>query len=341
MDAAGGDRVYARGSNSSDRDHLSPVGLGSRDAGDPRNMSTSASSTDSSLLVMIRFQESTFLVGRPALALSNSRVAGVNNGAFAVVQVVSNSLFMFQSIENADGSGVKTLHMSVDDLSSIVNNEFEPVSPKEVPPMIGPCGVECRVVYTTENLGCVVAQNVSLNSEAIKSCFTPNDLSTFLNVGMKMYERLRSFGINETTETVPMDRHQGPLHMLVRYQKKGTGIATSLRVEVQEFSFMLLRAFKSVVGAPQFLDLRVDALKGNFEGCLSAMSGDVNGFTYLNFFNPEVNGWEYAVERFPLALLVEQMPNELVRYLCSKYTLMIISSRAADVEACAWISNAS
>jgi hypothetical protein len=221
---------------------------------------------------------------------------------------------MFQSIENSDATGTKTLHISIDNVSALINTEFERVRVSEAPPVLEPTGAEIRVVYSTENFGCVVSQDVSLDLEHIKSCMTPNDISVVVNISRTMFERLRAFGIQQfmDEENQNIDRLRA-FSSLIRYKKKGTGIATRVRAEVQRFSFVVLRAYNSHFGSPEFLDFNVKEIKGLFDGCMSALSGECTGIVSVNFFNSEVTDWEYVVEPFPLSLAIEQMPNELVR----------------------------
>lgn len=271
---------------------------------------------DSSILFKVTLRESTLLAGRPTSAIERSPFYRDKAITFAVVQVLSNALIMFQSIENADASGTKTLHISLDNISSIVNTAFDRVPPSMVTPMIGPTGAEFRIVYTTENFGCVVSQDLSIDLEPCKVTMTPNDLSIFLNISLKMFEKLRAFGVQSPAEKSRGPRRMRPLASIVRYQKRGTGIATTVRIEVQAFSFVLLRAYKSFVGAPEFLDFNVNLLKGKFTGCVSALSGECTASFAIRFFNREVREWEYAVEPFLFVLSLDQMPNELVSFHC-------------------------
>lgn len=278
------------------------------------------SASDSSILFKLTVRESTILAGRPATAPTMSNHMQKSNIQYAVIQLLSNALVMFQSIENPDGSGHKTLHVSVDNVSSLVNKEFERLSPQKAPPMIGPFGAEFRVVYATENLGCVVSQDISLNCETVKSHLTPNDLSVMINITGPMIRRLRAFG-SQSIEVVGdgevQERRPNPLATLVRYQKKGTGIVTKIRSEIHAFSFVLLREYKSHSGAPEFIDFNVQHVKLRLEGCLSALSGECSALLSINSFNRDVEDWEYAVEPFPFVLTVEQMPNELVSFIPS------------------------
>jgi len=273
--------------------------------------------TDSSILFKVTIRESTLLAGRPTLALTGKRsprkkkIAG--NKSFAVIQVSSNALIMFQSIECQDGTGKKILHASLENLAASVNTQFERVPSSVAPPMIGPTGAEFRVVYATENLGAVVSQDVSLDCETLKSCLTPNDMMILLSITKKMLERLRSFDFNGQSEdpSARLRRKRSAVSM-IRYQKKGTGIATRIRAEIHTFSFVLLRAYRSKYGATELLDFNVRQLKWRLEGCMSAMSGECHASLGVNFYNSEVADWEYALEPVDIILAVEQMPNELL-----------------------------
>lgn len=267
-----------------------------------------SSSFDSSILFRLTLTESTLIAGRPTISIQKSP-AELESALFAVVQIVSNVLVMFQSIENPDATGSKTLHVSVDNLSALVNTEFERVSPAHTPLVVEPTGAEFRIVYATENFGCVVSQDVSLDCDSVKSRLTPNDMTIIINIARTMYERLRAFGIQHGAEC---DGGRNTFPSLIRYSKKGTGIATRVRSEIQTFSFVLLRAYKSDCGAPDFLDFNIKLVKGLFDGCMSALSGECSALFAVNSFNSEVSDWEYTVEPFLLNLGVEQMPNELV-----------------------------
>ena len=129
--------------------------------------------SDSSILFKVTIRESTLLAGRPTIPTKtygrSRRKRAVGSSSFAVIQVSSNALIMFQSVENPDGTGSKTLHASLDNLSSSVNTEFEKT---QAPAMIGPTGLEFRIVSGTENMGCIVSNDVSLDCETLKSCLT-------------------------------------------------------------------------------------------------------------------------------------------------------------------------
>jgi hypothetical protein len=248
----------------------------------------------------------------------------------AVIQVLSKSLIMFQSIENPDGSGSKTLHMSLDNLSVSMNTEFERVSVSEVPPAIGPTASEIRIVYSTENLGCVVSQDVSLDCETVKACLAPEDMILLTTVSRYVFERLRSFGIQSFQAGGRGDdtlhertgrgmTTQSTRSSLIRYQKQGTGIATRVRLEMQLFSLVLLKAYRPSIGTIPVFDLNIYVLKGNVEGCMSALSGEYSALVSASFFNTEIGDWEYAVEPAQMVLRIDQMPNELVSSLSKRH----------------------
>lgn len=288
--------------------------------------------SDSSILFKVTLKESTLLAGRPIFpsgGIGQTRSVYATKGeskSHAVIQVLSKSLIMFQSIENPDGSGSKTLHMSLDNLSVSINTEFERVSVSEVPPAIGPTASEIRIVYSTENLGCVVSQDISLDCETVKACLAPEDMILLTTVSRYVFERLRSFG-NQSFQTG--DRVDDTLHerlgrsrttqskrsSIIRYQKQGTGIATRVRFEMQLFSLILLKGYRPNIGTIPVFDLNINALKGNVEGCMSALSGDCIALVSGSFFNTEIGDWEYSVEPVQMVLSIDQMPNDLVSSL--------------------------
>lgn len=278
------------------------------------------SPSDSSLLLRVTIRDGTLLAGRPTVATRLPR--GSRNSklyrqriSFAVVQVLSNALIMFQSIENPDASGTKTLHISVDNLSASVDTEFVRIPTSQLSPMIGPMGAEFRVVNATENLGTVVSHDISLDCENIKSSLTPNDLSILVSLVTTMLRRLR--GVHDVGSSKQQQPHgRSSSFPLVSYQKRGTGIATNVRMEFHTLSFVVLRDFQTKYGAPEFLAFNLTDVKARLGGCMSALSGEIGGTVSVDFYNAEVSDWEYAVEPFPIALCIDQMPNELVSTSC-------------------------
>lgn len=279
------------------------------------------SPSDSSLLFKLTIRDGTLLAGRPTFS-SGSVEAGKNSRRkkehckFAVVQVLSNALVMFQSIENPDASGTQTLHVSLDNLSASVNTEFNRISPNELGPMIGPTGAEMRLANITEDLGRVVSHDISIDCESLKSSLTLNDLSILVSILGTMRRRLR--GVQDPLEDGTSEGSHAIQHSpfsLATYQKRGKGIATDVRIELHSFSFVVLRDFKTKYGAPEFLALKLSNLKSRLGGCVSALSGECSAIISLDFYNAEVSDWEHAVEPFPMKISVDQMPNELVNTL--------------------------
>jgi hypothetical protein len=276
---------------------------------------------DSSIHFRVTLNESTVLVGRPT-STSLKTLPQSQSMSFAVVQVLSNALVMFQSIENSDATGTKTLHVSIDNVSALVNTEFVCVSPTHAPLILEPTGAEFRVVYSTEAFGCIVSQDISFNFDSVKSCLTTNDASIVANIFRTMFERLRSFGNPQSKDIARGSRTA--FSSLIRYQKKGTGVATRIRAEIHTLSFILLRAYKSFFGAPEFLDFNIKDVKSLFEGCMSALSGELSCVVAIVSFNSNVADWEYGVEPCSLNVGVEQMPNELVSAITSSSSLFTI-----------------
>ena len=268
---------------------------------------------DSSIHFRVTFNNCAILVGRP-ISSTTYNTAQKQEAPFAVIQILLNALVMFQSIENPDSTGVKTLHVSVDNVTGLVNTEFKYVSPEEVPLVLERSGGEFRCVYNTESFGCIVSQDISVNLDSVKSCLTTNDASIILNISRTMIERLRSFGIQQGFDSIGKREKVGALASLVRYRKKGTGVATRIRIEIHALSFIVLRTYRTFFGAPEFLDFSIKQVKGLFEGCVSAFSGELSCNFSVDSFNSNVADWDHAVEPFALHIGMEQMPNEMVRH---------------------------
>lgn len=276
------------------------------------------SPTDSSLIFKVTVRDGCILVGRPTftspVSKSTKKSPKKQSFSFAVVQVISNLLVMFQSVENADASGSRTLHVSLDNISGNVDTEFEIITLAQAAPMIGPTQAEFRLVNATENMGCAVSNDVSIDCEHLRSSLTPNDLSILISIVDIMMQRLRGIqDIDALTEPKRGSKSEGiSFSTLMKYQKKGAGIATSIRVEMQKFSFVVLRTFQSKYGAPEFLSFNLKDVKARLGGCVSALSGECTAVICVDFYNAEVREWEYCIEPFPTKLVVDQMPNELI-----------------------------
>lgn len=278
------------------------------------------SPSDSSLLFKVTIRDGMVLAGRPTSSeVSNRRVSGSSRRAyaFAVVHVSSNALIMFQSIENHDATGNTTLHASLDNLSISVTTAFDSTSASISSPMIGPTGAELRIMNATENQGCVVSRELSLDCEHLKSTLTINDLRILVNILKTMMNRLKgeSDTLHSAREKMRRKEDSG-FATLMKYQKRGTGIATMIRVEFQTVSFVILRAYRSKFGAPEFLSFNLKEMKAKLDGCMSALTGECNAGISVDYFNSEVGVWDHAVEPLPIAVHVDQMPNELVSKGC-------------------------
>jgi hypothetical protein len=282
--------------------------------------SGSRAPVDSSLIVKLTLKDGCLLVGRPTFSSPNSKSSkrssrSRNSYSFAVVQVVSNVLAMFQSVENADSSGSKTLHVSLNNLCGSVDTEFEKMSFAQASPMIGPTDAEFRLVNGTENFGWAVSNDVSLDCEHLRSCLTPNDLSILLSIIDIMMQRLRGIhtqiSAKDSQLAQPRSKN-GVLSSLIKYQKRGAGIATNVRVELQKLSFVVLRSFESRYGAPEFLSFNLKETKARLSGCMSALAGECSARISVDFYNSEISDWEEIVEHFSTKMIIDQMPNELI-----------------------------
>lgn len=276
------------------------------------------SPSDSSLLFKVTIKDGTLLAGRPTVSKGAAKAIrnvkrSRQNLSFAVVQVLSNALIMFQSVENPDASGNKTLHISLDNLSASIDTEFVRIPTSELSPMIGPTGAEFRIANATENLGTVVSHDISVDCETLKSSLTPNDLSILVSIVSTMLTRLRGVhNFGEEADTRSGALTQPSPFSLATYHRRGTGVATSIRLELHSFSFVVLRDFQTKYGAPEFLGFNLTDVKARLGGCVSALSGDCHAAISVDFYNAEVSDWEYAVEPFPMTISIDQMPNELV-----------------------------
>lgn len=275
---------------------------------------------DSSIVFRVSLNDCTMLAGKPAQGTNGSK----KKSNHAVVQVLTDCLILFQSVENYDGTGSRTLHVSLNNFSSIVNNTFDRVPPVIASPMIGPTGAELRIVFTTQQMESIVSQDISFDLETIKACLTPNDLVVIMNVGRSMLERLVAFG-DETFSIDPSkssrERPKLSLLQVLGFRRKGSGIATNIKVDMQEISFILLRAYKSKFGAPEFLKFCAKGLGGRFDGCISALMGDFRVNLSIGYFKPNLQEWEDVLEPMLLGFSANQLPDEFVLKVVGKQVL--------------------
>jgi len=273
--------------------------------------------TDSTLVLCLTMETATILLSS---AVDDSSSKDTKRGAPAQssLQVVSNALVMFQSIENDDeeATGSKTLHLSLDDFSASLTGANE--LPQRV---LDPSALEFRVVYATQNHGSVVSQDFSLHGDTAKSYASPSSILALRSIGENMSRVLS--GRQEKHETGPRQksagvssRKQAGIGSLVQYKKSGTGIATSMKWELDSISCAVSRPCTTSGSACDdeihLFNVVVDDVKGSLDGCVSALYGDVNASFSINYFRPDSHQWDSFVEPFHLNMTIEQMPNEIV-----------------------------
>ena len=273
--------------------------------------------TDSTLVLCLTMDTATILLSS---AVDDSSSKDTERGAPAQssLQVVSNALVMFQSIENDDeeATGSKTLHLSLDDFSASLTGANE--LPQR---FLDPSALEFRVVYATQNHGSVVSQDFTLHGDTAKSYASPSSILALRSIGENMSRALS--GRQESHETGAREkgtgassRKQAGIGSLVQYKKSGTGIATSMKWELDSISCAVSRPCtisRSACGDEiRLFDVVVDDVKGSLDGCVSALYGDVNASFSINYFRPDSLQWDSVVEPFHLHMTIEQMPNEIV-----------------------------
>ena len=267
--------------------------------------------SDSSILFKVTLRETALLIGQPVLVMDNQNSKDSYPGPenrYGVVQLVGNALIMFQSVENVDGSGSKTLHASMENLSAFAKSDFSQINVASLPAMIGPAAAEFRVAYATENMGSVVSQDFSLHCEKLMSSLTVNDVFVMKLVTERMIRRFQNFRAFQDSSVSKEKRRPS----ILRYHKKGTGIATSFRLEVQTVSFILLEAYRLRIGTRPLFRFVMDETKANLSGCVTAFSGDCTSTIQASHFNSETSRYDYCLEPIGVTGIIEQMPTEVV-----------------------------
>lgn len=296
-------------------------------------------SIDSSLSFRLSTNAGTLLiwgskdaVGVPPLSTEQAQT---QSGAVAL-QIVSDALIMFQSVENDDqeASGTKTLHISFRDLSAAITGTTQDfsssiisssVADSDAPPVLEPAAADFRVTYSTQNLGSVVSQDFSLHCDSIRSSLTLANAAVLKSMSELMSKTVAfsKVGLDnvpaDRIQFMSRDRSKGKkkfgLGSLIQYKKSGSGIATSVRLEVDSVSCVLQRPQSSPVGTSPLFACNVEALKGNLGGCASALFGDIQATLALHYFRADVQQWEHLIEPFRSSMMIEQMPNEIVSTL--------------------------
>lgn len=124
--------------------------------------------TDSSIIYRVAFEGASLFVGRPAAEFTTSKRHGAAPHDY-VIQVLTNASILVQSIENADSSGSKTAHLSLQDLSASISNTWATTTRIENK-CLSPSEVDLRAVYKTVEEGFVVSQDFSFDCESLKFC---------------------------------------------------------------------------------------------------------------------------------------------------------------------------
>lgn len=281
-------------------------------ASSQKEMSQEKVLTDSSMLIKINLKDTSLLATWPIVTVGLSSASCSQNRPEestddVVVQIIFSALIMFQSIENTDASGTQIVHASIDNLSSSIGGELKPLPASEVLPIIGPIAAEFRLVLSTIDSGTVVSQDSSLDCDSVKASVTPRDLRVLIFVCRNIVGKLQSVFARRSNE----NNKSSETASLFHYQKKGTAIATSIRLEVQSFSIILLHNLKKSGSRKPLFDLK-GRIKGKLQGCASALAGDIRCDLSVNFFNPSISDWESVFEPCFFLIEVEQMPNEVV-----------------------------
>ena len=255
-----------------------------------------------------------------------------------MLQVVSSALIMFQSVENDDdeATGSKTFHLSLDDFSASLVGAND--SSQRV---FDPSALEFRAVYSTQNHGSVVSQDFSLHGESGKAYASPSIIVALRLIGDSMSQIFASRGEKQavagTRPKHPPSRKRTGIGSLIQYQKSGTGIATSMKWELDSISCVVSRPSETqrstCSDGAHLFEVLINDTKGSLDGCVSALYGDVNASFCINYFRPGSQQWDYIIEPFQLNLSVEQMPNEIVSTLAlvSHYGVNFIFPRVAYV----------
>ena len=240
-----------------------------------------------------------------------------------VLQILSTALIMFQSNEDVYGSGTKTLHASIENLSASLIAEFEPMFFSQVSSILSPMSADFRVVYITENRGVTVSQEFNIDCEAVKSKMTFNDVKSVMRIVRELQNGLRTMNtiLPESVEAQKsvkfekmkrkkISQKKKKFISILHSKKKGSGIATRIRFEIQNISITFLRAYQFKNSGRPIFDFHSNPTKGKFHGCASAMSGEMNAYVSINFFNALNSEWEYVVEPILIVIAIENLPSE-------------------------------
>ncbi len=256
-------------------------------------------SNDSSLLFRVAMKDATILLGRPASDFTFHRNSTRSD---YVIQILTKASFIGQSIENEDGSGSRTQHVSVKDFAASISKSFDRVelTNKSSPMLVAPTSADVRVVRKTEREGRATSQDFSVDIESTSISVVPHDIQVITSVVRKVLEKLNLVSRRDVGKKLTPFMHA---------KKKGSGIATTVRVELHSFSFVIMRSFKPKHDVRPFLDVYANLMKVNVEGC-AAFLIDLSLQLGVKFFNPCALEWEDVMESNEFLVTTEMMPSE-------------------------------
>ena len=253
---------------------------------------------DSSLLFRVTMKNATILMGRPASDFTFHRNSTRSD---YVIQIITKASFIGQSIENDDGTGSRTHHLSIGDFSASVNNTFDRVKLVGTSPMlVAPTSADVRAVYKTAEEGRTVSQDFSFDIENWVMSAIPHDLYVVESIGRKVLEKL---------DLVSKRGIGKRLWPFLHSKKKGSSIRTSIKAELQKFSFVMMRAFRPKNLVRPFVDVHAAQMKLNVEGC-AAFLADFSLLLGVKFYNPNTLEWEDLMEQNNLLVAMELLPSE-------------------------------
>lgn len=95
-----------------------------------------------------------------------------------MIQILTNASILIQSIENPDSSGSKTAHISLQDLSASISNDWTESESKNggSNQFLSPTEVDFRTVYQTVEEGLVVSQEFSFDCECLNCCMVSRNI---------------------------------------------------------------------------------------------------------------------------------------------------------------------
>ena len=155
----------------------------------------------------------------------------------------------------------------------------------------------------------------------MKKIQEPHDVTVILSISRKVIEKLKALGLREEQATNKCKAIKGFLPALIHAKEKGYGIATSVRIELHEFSVSSIYSFE--MKKRPFLDFNTNQLKLRLDGVASCLAGDFSCTIQLRFYHPISGMWEHVIEPFPIHADVTQMPDEQIIKIKSPETMNI------------------